>query len=117
MEEKTEFHTRDRWLLLSFILGPMSVLLHQSVSYMLVPTACAEGSKGMLHVVTVAFLVICTISALIAAGVHRRFAENGGFLWQERTRWFALVSMILSLSSMLVIVAMEIPNWILRSCD
>jgi hypothetical protein len=38
-------------------------------------------------------------------------------LWKERTRWLAMVVIVLSLFAALSIIAMEIPNVILRSCD
>jgi hypothetical protein len=117
MERKTEFHTRDRWLLLAFVVGPLSVLVHQSVSYSLVPTSCAEGSKTILHIVTAVFLLIAASGALIAKTIHGRFVQNDGLLWQERTRWFAASALVLSISSMVVIVAMEIPNWVFGSCQ
>jgi hypothetical protein len=117
MEQKTELRTRDRWLILAFLLGPLSVLVHQSVSYSLVPTSCAEGSKTILHVVTVVFLLVAASAALIANSIRVRFARHDGLLWQDRTRWFATVALILSLASMMVIVAMEIPNWVFGSCQ
>jgi hypothetical protein len=117
MEQKTEFRSRDRWLVLAFVLGPLSVLAHQSISYSLVPTSCAEGSKTILHVVTIVFLLIVAAAALIAKTIHGRFARNDGLLWQERTRWFAASALVLSISSMVVIVAMEIPNWVFGSCQ
>ena len=117
MERKTEFHARDRWLMLAFLLGPMSVLVHQSVSYSLVPTTCAEGSKTILHIVTVVFLLVAAAAALIANSIRVRFAQTDGLLWQDRTRWFAAGALILSIGSMLVIVAMEIPNWVFGSCQ
>jgi hypothetical protein len=117
MEQKTEFRTRDRWLLLAFILGPLSVLVHQSVSYSLVPTSCAEGSKTILHAVTVVFLLVAASAALLANSIRVRFAHTDGLLWQDRTRWLATAALILSLSSMLVIMAMEIPNWVFGSCQ
>jgi hypothetical protein len=117
MEQKTEFRTRDRWLLLAFLLGPLSVLLHQSISYTLVPESCADGSKTILHIVTVVFLLIAASAALVANAIRVRFARTDGLLWQDRTRWFATVSLVLSLASMMVIVAMEIPNWVFGSCQ
>jgi len=117
MEEKTQFHPRDRWLLLAFVLGPVSALLDQAVSYALVPESCLDGSKTMLHAVTVVFLLLAASGALIANTIRVRFARTGGLLWQERTRWFATSAVILSVSSMVVIIAMEIPNWLLGSCQ
>jgi hypothetical protein len=114
---KTEFHTRDRWLTFAFALGPMAALGNLVAGYALVPTACAQASKTMLHVSTAAFFVVALIGALIGWRYHNAFAETDGTLWQERTRWVSMVVTVLSIGSALVIVAMEIPNVILRSCD
>jgi hypothetical protein len=109
-EEKTEFRPRDRWLLFAFILGPMSALTCLTVAYGLVPTACAHGSKAMLHACTAVFFVLALSAAAIAWREFRSADE-------ERARWFATVTMSLAISSAVMIVALEIPNWILRSCE
>ena len=116
-EDKTEFTARDRWLTLAFVLGPLAALSNLTVAYTLVPSACAAGSKAMLHVSTLVFLAVAATAAFIGWSIHKRFREAGEALWQERTRWLSAVTMWLAISSMVVIVAMEIPNWILRSCD
>jgi hypothetical protein len=115
--EKTEFHARDRWLTFAFALGPLAALSNLVAGYALVPTACAHASKTMLHVSTAAFFVVALVGALIGWRTCNAFTEADSALWQERTRWFAMVVTILSIGSALVIIAMEIPNVILRSCD
>lgn len=116
-EQKSEFHTRDRWLVFAFVLGPLAALSHLSVTYILVPSACEAGSKAMLHASTAVFLLLAGGAALLAWKIHTAFREPEGVLWRERTRWLSLVTVVLAISSMTVIVAMQIPNWILRSCD
>jgi hypothetical protein len=117
MVQKREFRDRDRWLLFAFMLGPLSALSHLTVGYSLVQTACARGSKMMLHVSAASFFVLAGVAGLIAWKYYGQFAEDDGLLWKERTRWLAMVATVLAISSMIVIVAMEIPNVILRSCD
>lgn len=114
---KREFSTHDRWLTFSLILGPMSGLTGMSVAYSLVPEACQRGSKLLLHASNAGAFVLALIAAAIAWRVHAAFADTGGFAWKERTRWMATVALTLALSSLLFIVALEIPNWVLRSCD
>jgi hypothetical protein len=116
-EQKTEFHARDRWLMFAFALGPMAALTHLTVSYALVPSACAQGSKTMLHVSTAIFFALALAGALIGWYYHRAFADTEGVLWKERTRWLSLVVLVLSVFSAIVILAMELANVILRSCD
>ena len=116
-EQKREFRTRDRWLLLSLWLGPMCALTNLTVNYSLVAEACARGTKTMLHVITAGFVLIALGSALLARHYYKECERGGDVLWIERTRWFSLVAMVLSLASAVVIVAMEVPNVLLRSCD
>jgi hypothetical protein len=106
----TDFHKGDRLLLFALVLGPMAALIQLTTSYALVPSACANGSKAMLHITSTAFFAVALIGAWIGRRAHRPAND-------ERTRWMALVATILSISSALLIVAMEIPNVILRSCD
>lgn len=117
MHEKTEFRTRDRWLLFGFALGPMAVLTHLTVSYALVPESCAQNSKTLLHASTAIFFVLTLVATYIGTHYYRAFANAEGELWKERTRWLSLVVIVLSVFSAIVIIAMELSNLILRSCD
>ncbi|MCU1348015.1 MAG: hypothetical protein JWO56_1045 [Acidobacteria bacterium] len=118
-EQKRELTNRDRWLMLSLWLGPLAALADLTVSYSLVPEACDRGTKLILHAVALAFLLIALSSAFLARHYYKQFAraEGSSVLWMERTRWFALVAMLLCFASAIVIVAMEVPNLILRSCE
>jgi hypothetical protein len=117
--QPTEFRARDRELLFAFVAGPVAVLTNLTISYMLVPESCERQSKLILHLTTAVFLVVIAGAFALARSIHRRFtaAEAKLILWQERTEWMARSAMILGVASMIVLVAMEIPNLILRSCD
>lgn len=114
---KTDFRSGDRLLIFAFILGPLAALTDLGAAYTLVPTACSHGSKMMLHVTT----VICLIVALAATLLGRRYMNGhdqpDSILWIERTRWMALAATLLGIAAAIIIVALEIPNVILRSCD
>jgi hypothetical protein len=116
-EEKSEFRSRDRWLLASVFVGPLSVLTNLTVSYSLVPTACREGTKMMLHLSALVFILLSLCGAFIGRHYARQCDDTGGVLWRERTLWLARVALVLALSSAVVIAAMEIPNLILGTCD
>jgi hypothetical protein len=116
-ENKNEFRRRDRWLLFATFVGPLAVLSNLSLNYSLAASACAEGSTTMLHVVTLVFAAIALSGALVGWRRYNEFEESEAVLWKERTRWMSMIAMVLSLGSILVLVAMEIPNVILRSCD
>jgi small-conductance mechanosensitive channel len=114
-EEKREFSSRDRWLTFAFLLGPLSALTHLSISYSLVQSSCEQKSKAMLHAVTLGFLPLCALAGIIAWRILR--SCEGTTTRAERTRWLAVVSLVLAVSSAIVIVAMQLPNFILGSCD
>jgi cytochrome b561 len=114
---KTDFRSHDKWLTFAFVLGPTAALSNLFVSYSLVPESCVRGTKTMLHVTAAAFFVSCLIGAALASRIGSRFVERDPDLLHERTRWVATAATILCLASALIIVAMEIPNVILRSCD
>jgi uncharacterized membrane protein len=108
MEDKREFSARDRVLALTLVFGPVAALLNLEVSYSLVAQSCANGSKWLLHLTAIVCFVLCLVSALLARSLH------GG---DARTRWMALAAAILSISGAIVIVAMEVPNLVLGSCQ
>jgi MFS family permease len=114
---KTDFRTHDKWLTFAFVLGPMAALSNLFVSYTLVPESCMRGTKMMLHVTAAASFASCLAGAFLASRIGSRFVERDPDLLHERTRWVAISATILCLASALIIVAMELPNVILRSCD
>jgi hypothetical protein len=115
-ERKREFSTADRWLMLALWLGPVAALSNLIVNDSLVAEACERGTKNLLHLITLGFVLIATGSALLARHHYKEAGRAEDALGTERTRWFALVAMLLSLASAVVIVAMEVPNVLLRSC-
>lgn len=114
---KTDFRGHDRWLTFTLALGPTAALTNLFVSYSLVPESCVRGSHALLHVTAAAFFLACLAGAALAWSIGQRFVERDPDPLHERTRWLAVASTILCVFSALVIVAMEIPNVILRSCD
>jgi hypothetical protein len=116
---KTDFRPLDKWLTFTAFLGPIAALTNVTVSYTLSFETCERGSKAMLHACAAGFFAACVIGALLAWRIGTRFTPDGPVpdRMVERTRWLAMAGVILCVFSALVIVAMEIPNVILRSCD
>ncbi|HEX6087698.1 MAG TPA: hypothetical protein VF266_24410 [Thermoanaerobaculia bacterium] len=114
---KTDFRGHDRWLVISFAAGPLAALTNLTVSYFLTPESCQQGTKVWLHASAALFIAVALGSALIARRIGTRFSATSLDPLIERTRWQSMTAMILSLASVVVILGMEIPNLILRSCD
>ena len=109
-ERKSDFVAADRWLLAAGMIGSSGWLLHLTISYMLVPESCGDRSKWMLHLTTIA----CAMTTLVAAAIAWRV---GILETDQRRRWTAKLVIALCLTFTLVVIAQEIPNLILRSCD
>ena len=114
---KTDFRSHDRWLVTAFAAGPLAALFNLGVSYALTPESCQRGTKVWLHASAVLFVLVALGAAFIARRVGTRFPALSTDPLIERTRWQSMAATILALASVLLIVAMEIPNVILRSCD
>jgi hypothetical protein len=115
--EKTDFRPRDRWLTYAFLIGPLAALTQLTVMYTLVPTACEQGSRALLHGSTALFLLIALSGVLVGSRSMAEFRHPDSDVTRERSRWLAMAAMALSIGSMLVIVALELPNVILRNCQ
>lgn len=115
--EKHEFRPRDRWLIASLVSGPLAALTHLTVSYSLVPSACAQGTRAMLLLSAFAFIAIALAGGAVAFRILKACDPVEGVLWVERTRWLATVASALAAASAVVIVAMSIPYLIHRICD
>lgn len=111
---KTDFRAHDRWLVVALNLGPLAALSNLMVSYSLAPESCMRGSKLILHVSAAAFFLLALVAAFIARRVAPSTASDP---LQERTQWLANAAITLSIASAVLIIAMEIPNLILGSCD
>ena len=108
-QEKSNFLPRDRWLNFASILAPAAWVLHLNISYMLVPETCGDGTKMILHIVTAACIAVALIAAAIAWTIRA--------VTIDRAKWTATMGFCLSLVMIVVIIAQEIPNVMLRSCD
>lgn len=114
---KTDFRGHDKWLVFALNLGPLAALTNLTLSYTLAFESCARGSKLMLHVCAAVFFVIALLGAFLAHRVGRKIGEPNADALHERTQWLVNAAIILGIGSAVLIVAMEIPNLILRSCD
>ncbi len=114
---KTDFRTHDKWLVFAFVLGPLAALSNVTVSYALMPESCIRGSKLILHISFAVFFALTLLAIGIAWRTRASFGPPTEDDLHERTHWLANSAMVLAIGSALVLIAMEIPNLILRSCD
>jgi 4-hydroxybenzoate polyprenyltransferase len=114
---KTDFRPLDRWLVIALNLGPLSALTNLMVSYVLAEESCLRGSKLILHVTAGVFFALALAGGAIAWRVAQKIGDAEIDALHERTRWLASAAIVLAIASAVLIVAMEIPNLILRSCD
>ena len=117
-EPKSDFRPADRKLVAAFLLTISAWFSHLNLSYMLVPESCENESKAVLHAITLVCLAVTAMAGVLAWRTGQAFLSQSETLpWRERTRWMSLMITALAAAVMLVIVAQEIPNLILRSCD
>jgi hypothetical protein len=115
---KSDFRTHDRWLIVALNLGPLSVLSNVLVSYALAEESCLRGSKWMLHASAGTFFLLALSASVLARWASSRLHESEGpESLVEHSRWLTTAAYALGVFAALVIVAMEIPNLILGSCD
>lgn len=117
-EPKSDFSQTDKKLILAFVLVIAAWALHLNLSYVLMPESCENRSKLLLHAITGGCLVVVMIAAMIAWRTHATTILLSETLPSAaRTKWMAMLIVALAAGVMVVIVAQEIPNLILRSCD
>jgi uncharacterized membrane protein YidH (DUF202 family) len=118
---ETRIERRDLLLWFSVLAGPFAWALTEQLSYMLTPTACWTGRHVILHLVPLSTLLIVLAGALVARGRWKRQPPEGsterGNPEDSRVRFMALAGFWLCVSFALAILAMEIPNLVLRACD
>jgi hypothetical protein len=113
-DERTDFRSGDRTRLFALAVGPIAALSNLFVSNLLAPSTCEHGSKLLLHLCAGAFVVLALIGSLIG---RRLVASHEVMAAPNPSRWLGIAAFYLSIGSAIAIVAMEIPNLILRSCD
>ncbi|HEV7488138.1 MAG TPA: hypothetical protein VGQ65_20890 [Thermoanaerobaculia bacterium] len=113
-DDRREFSAGDRARLFALAVGPIAVLANLFVSDFLAPSACEHGSKLLLHLCAGVFAVLALTGSLIG---RRVVASRELMAAPNPSRWLGVVAFYLSIGSAIAIVAMEIPNVILRSCD
>jgi hypothetical protein len=107
------------WLWAGLLIAPLAFLLHLQINYMLTTQLCPGGRKIILHVVTFAFLLVAACGGLVAwrnwdALGSKLPGEAGSIL--ERSRFMAIVGLLISALVALVFIAQLIPQFFFDPC-
>lgn len=101
-------------------LAPMAWALQLQINYSLTQTVCENGQEWMLHLVSLAALFLAAAGAAIAWWTWSRLTSGSTLEGEDPRRagrrFVALGGLGLSLFFLLVIVAMDLPNWWLSAC-
>ena len=115
----------DRWpgilgLAYGLVGAPISALLMQVLSYAGVQWACGHRTVAVVHIIPATFIVLAAAAAWISwrdwttVGRIGR-AENATIT--DRTRFVAVVGIVLSMYSIVIILAMWLPLVIFDPCQ
>ena len=102
------------------LAAPLAWFLQMQVNYALVPWACATGHLFVLRLVTLGGLAVAAAGALLAWREWRRMGgewPKGAGGPQMRSRFMAVLGLLISIMFFLVILAQGIPNFILSPCQ
>lgn len=113
--------TKREWMVWTAVLAPpLIALLSQGANFALAPWACALQWKPALYVVSAVALAIAAGSGALLYGEWQRVGrelpgEGGGAV--ARTRMLAVVGLLLSAFSFLVILWQAVAEIILGACE
>jgi hypothetical protein len=106
-------------LWLAFFAGAWAWLAHLMLSFALVPTARVHDSSIVLHATTAIMLSIAIAGAIACSRMWRRERARAEHSPPSTIRgdFIALGGLLLNLFFSLVILAEELPNWVLLLGD
>lgn len=109
------------WTLWAGVLaGPLATLTQLQVNYALVLWACGAGRVWALHLVALLALVVSVAAGLLSWRNRRRAGggwESEGAGVVPRSRFMAVVGILISALAALVVVAQWLPIFIHEPCQ
>ena len=118
---RNKVHAGPLWF--AVLCGPLAALANEQIEYLMVTWSCGRfdaASRILLHLVPLALIALCVISALIAwrARTEPLDASDEHQTDADRSRrgFMALLGMGLSVGGALVVLAMWSPVWYLNPC-
>ncbi|HEX3868723.1 MAG TPA: hypothetical protein VHV78_18305 [Gemmatimonadaceae bacterium] len=109
-----------RSLSLGVVVGPVIALVNQSTIYAAGTWACGHNARASLHVIPALCLIVAA-GAAVGAFLNWRAVgrgvedEHGGV--ETRTRFLAIVGLVVSVFSMLVIIAQWAAIFAFAACQ
>ena len=107
-------------LWMGMLVAPFAFLLNLQISYMLVPLVCANGHIIWLHVAACGSLLLAALGMLIAwrnwQKTGREWASEAGNV-TARSRFMAVVGLLMSGLFCLAILAQWIASFIIGPCQ
>lgn len=111
---------RDLALWITVLAGPVVWLLSFEANYVLAPWACTFQAKLALYLVSLAALLLCAGSGMIAwrqwTELGREWPGTGGDAL-ARGRIMAISGVLLSAMFFLVVLAQAIPEVMFEACE
>jgi hypothetical protein len=107
-------------LWIGILAGPLAWAFDEVVGYSATAHECSTGHMFLLHSLTVGGLLVCAAGLLCAWNAWNRYRASNGSAVNgrlDRIRAMAIAGIALSSAFALVIVATQIPKWILSPCD
>lgn len=103
-----------QWL--GVLTGPVVLLTSLSIAYALVHFACASGERWPLHAVSVIALLLTLGGALSAWYIMRTGRSPDENRTAARSRFMAIIGLMLSGYFVLVVIVLTIPQFMLSAC-
>ena len=102
------------------LAGPLATLTQLQVNYALVLWACAAGREWALHLVALLALLVAVAAGLLSLRNWRRAGtgwDDEGAGVMPRSRFMAVVGVLISGLAALVVVAQWIPIFVYGPCE
>lgn len=102
------------------LAGPLAMLTQLQANYALVLWACGAGREWALHLVALMALLVTAAGGLLSWRNWRRAGagwEDGGAGVVPRSRFMAVVGLMMSVLISLVVIAQWIPIFVYGPCQ